>query len=41
MEEAHERVHKILSDRRAVLDKLAALLSVQETVQGEELRKMM
>jgi hypothetical protein len=34
-------VHKILSDRRSVLDQLAALLSVQEMVQGEELRKMM
>ncbi len=41
MEEAHQRVHKILLDKRAVLDKLAALLSTQETVQGDELRKMM
>ena len=41
MDEAHQRVHKILSDKRALLDKLAALLSTQETVQGEDLRKMM
>lgn len=41
MDEAHQRVHKILSDKRALLDKLAALLSIQETVQGDELRKMM
>jgi cell division protease FtsH len=41
MDEAHQRVHNILSDKRALLDKLAALLSIQETVQGDELRKMM
>ncbi len=41
MDEAHQRVRKILSDKRAVLDQLSALLSIQETVQGEELRKMM
>ncbi|WP_321494848.1 hypothetical protein [uncultured Desulfobacter sp.] len=41
MEEAHLRVHKILSDKRALLDKLAALLAIQETVRGEELRAMM
>ena len=41
MEEAHLRVHKILSDKRALLDKLAALLAIQETVRGEELREMM
>ena len=41
MEEAHQRVQKILTERRSVLDKLAALLSVKETVQGEELRTMM
>ena len=36
-----QRVQKILSEKRGVLDKLAALLAVKETVQGEELRKMM
>ncbi|WP_051957980.1 ATP-dependent zinc metalloprotease FtsH [Desulfobacter vibrioformis] len=41
MEEAHRRVHKILSNKRALLDKLAALLSKQETVRGDELRAMM
>ena len=41
MEEAHRRVHKILSSKRALLDKLAALLSKQETVRGDELRAMM
>lgn len=41
MEEAHRRVHKILSDKRALIDKLAALLSKQETVRGNELRAMM
>ena len=39
--EAHQRVRKILSQRRNVLDDLAHLLSQQESVQGEELRKML
>jgi cell division protease FtsH len=39
--EAHQRVHKILSERRTVLDDLAHLLSQKESVQGEELRKML
>ncbi|MFH1156862.1 MAG: ATP-dependent zinc metalloprotease FtsH [Pseudomonadota bacterium] len=41
IKEAHQRVQKILSEKRSVLDKLAALLAVKETVQGEELRTMM
>ncbi|MEX1349304.1 MAG: hypothetical protein AB1Z31_16380 [Desulfobacterales bacterium] len=41
VEEAHQRVHKILSERRTVLDDLAHLLSQKESVQGEELRKML
>ncbi|MFH1136387.1 MAG: ATP-dependent zinc metalloprotease FtsH [Pseudomonadota bacterium] len=41
IEEAHQRVRKILSDRRGVLDDLADLLSRQESVQGEELRQML
>ena len=41
VEEAHQRVLKILSERRNVLDDLAHLLSQKEVVQGEELRKMM
>ena len=41
VDEAHQRVRKILSERRAVLDELARLLSQKESVQGEELRKMM
>ena len=41
VEEAHQRVRKILSERRAVLDELARLLSQKESVQGEELRKML
>jgi cell division protease FtsH len=41
MEETHQRVRKILSDRRKVLDNLAHLLSEKEMVQGEELRKML
>jgi len=41
MEEAHQRVRKILVERRAVLDDLAHLLSLKESVQGEELRKML
>jgi cell division protease FtsH len=41
VEEAHQRVRKILSERRAVLDDLARLLSQKESVQGEELRKML
>ncbi|MBW2152985.1 MAG: ATP-dependent zinc metalloprotease FtsH [Deltaproteobacteria bacterium] len=41
IEEAHQRVRKILSERRNVLDDLARLLSEKESVQGEELRKML
>ena len=41
IKEAHQRVRKILSERRAVLDELARLLSLQESVQGEELRTML
>ncbi|MHB8909815.1 MAG: ATP-dependent zinc metalloprotease FtsH [Syntrophales bacterium] len=41
MEQTHQRVRKILSDRRKVLDKLAHLLSEKEIVQGEELRQML
>jgi cell division protease FtsH len=41
IKEAHERVRKILGERRKVLDELAHLLSQKEIVQGEELRKMM
>ena len=40
-EEAYQRVLKILSERRNVLDDLAHLLSQKESVQGEELRKML
>jgi cell division protease FtsH len=39
--EAHQRVRKILSERRTVLDELAHLLSQKESVQGEELRQML
>jgi cell division protease FtsH len=41
MTEAHQRVFKILSIRRTVLDELAQLLSQKESVQGEELREML
>ena len=41
IEEAHQRVREILSERRKVLDDLAHLLSEKEIVQGEELRKML
>ena len=41
IEEAHQRVHKILSQRRTVLDDLAHLLSQKESVQGDELRMML
>jgi cell division protease FtsH len=41
VDEAHQRVRKILTERRVVLDKLAQLLSEKESVQGEELRKML
>jgi cell division protease FtsH len=41
IEEAHQRVRKILSERRTVLDDLSRLLSRQESVQGEELRTML
>jgi cell division protease FtsH len=41
IEEAHERVREILSQRRKVLDELAHLLLEKEVVQGEELRAML
>ncbi|MBI5897016.1 MAG: ATP-dependent metallopeptidase FtsH/Yme1/Tma family protein [Desulfobacterales bacterium] len=41
VDEAHQRVRKILSERRRVLDDLAHLLSQKESVQGDELRKML
>ncbi|HME46473.1 MAG TPA: ATP-dependent zinc metalloprotease FtsH [Syntrophorhabdales bacterium] len=41
MSETHERVRKILSERRKVLDALARLLTEKEIVEGEELRKML
>jgi cell division protease FtsH len=41
VEEAHQRVRKILSERRKVLDDLAHLLSREEMVLGEDLRKML
>ncbi len=41
VEEAHQRVRGILSAQRNVLDDLARLLSEKESVQGDELRKML
>jgi cell division protease FtsH len=41
MDEAHQRVRKILAEKRTVLDGLARLLSQEECVLGEELRKML
>ena len=41
VEEAHQRVLKILSEQRNVLNELAHLLSEKESVQGEQLRKML
>ena len=41
VEESHQRVRKILSERRTVLDDLARLLSEKESVEGTELRKML
>jgi cell division protease FtsH len=41
IEEAHQRVRDILSERRKVLDDLAHLLSQKEIVQGQELRDML
>ncbi len=41
VEETHQRVQKILSERRTVLNELAALLSEKESIHGDELRKML
>jgi cell division protease FtsH len=41
IEQAHERVQGILSERRKVLDALADRLGKEEIVQGEDLRKML
>jgi cell division protease FtsH len=41
MEDGHQRVKGILSQKRKVLDDLAKLLSEKEIVQGQELRDML
>jgi len=41
VEEAHQRVRDILSERRKVLDDLAHRLSHEEIVLGADLRKML
>jgi cell division protease FtsH len=41
VDEAHQRVREILSERRTVLDDLARLLKQNESVQGDELRQML
>jgi cell division protease FtsH len=41
VEQAHQRVRKILAERRTILDDLAKLLSQQKSVRGAELRKML
>ena len=41
IDEAHQRVRGILSERRVVLEDLARLLSEKESVQGDELREML
>jgi cell division protease FtsH len=41
LEQTHQRLRKILSERRKALDNLAHLLSEKEVVQGEELRQML
>lgn len=41
VEDAHQRVRQILSEKRTVLDELALLLVKNESVQGEELRTML
>jgi cell division protease FtsH len=41
IEDAHQRVRKILSERLKILNDLAHLLSKEEIIQGEELRKML
>jgi cell division protease FtsH len=38
VDETHQRVRKILSERRTVLDALAHLLSRQESDRGDEFR---
>jgi len=41
IEQAHQRVRNILSERRNILDNLARLLSEKEIVQGDELRQLL
>jgi cell division protease FtsH len=41
LEDAHQRVRAILSERLKILNDLAHLLSKKEIIQGEELRKML
>jgi cell division protease FtsH len=41
IDEAHHRVKKILSEKREVLDRLARLLSEKESVEGDQVRRML
>jgi cell division protease FtsH len=41
IEEAHQRVRRILAEKREVLEKLARLLLEKEVIQGGELRRML
>ena len=41
VEEAHQRVRKILSERLKILNDLAHRLFKEEIIQGEDLRKML
>lgn len=41
VEEAHQRVRNILSERLKILNDLAHLLFKEEIIQGEDLRKML
>lgn len=40
VEEAHQRVQSILSERKGLLERCARLLMEREVIEGEELRKM-
>ena len=40
MEEGHERATRILTARRPILDRLAALLEEKEVIGGEEVKRI-
>ena len=41
MEDAHQKVRSILTQKRAILERIAKILLEQEVLEGEELKGLM